>query len=89
MIVTADDGTDVARITVSIEVTAGPPNNVPVFSEGASATRTVARSAPAGTAIGQPVRATDADAGDTLNYSAGGDGRGVRSTSTRQTASSG
>ena len=68
VIVTADDGTDVARITVSIEVTAGPPNNVPVFSEGASATRTVARSAPAGTAIGQPVRATDADAGATLNY---------------------
>ena len=69
VIVTADDGTDVARITVSIEVTAGPPNNVPVFSEGASATRTVARSAAAGTAIGNPVRATDADSGDTLTYS--------------------
>ena len=68
VIVTADDGTDVARITVSIEVTAGPPNNVPVFSEGATATRSVARSAAAGTAIGQPVRATDADAGATLNY---------------------
>ena len=39
-----------------------------MFSEGASATRTVARSAAAGTAIGQPVRATDADAGATLNY---------------------
>ena len=68
VIVTADDGTDISRITVEIEVTAGPPNNVPVFSEGASATRTVARSAAAGTAIGQPVRATDADAGTTLNY---------------------
>ena len=42
---------------------------MPVFSEGASATRTVARSAAAGTAIGQPVRATDADSGDTLTYS--------------------
>ena len=72
VIVTADDGTEIARITVSIDVTAGPPNNVPVFSEGASATRTVARSAAAGTAIGRPVRATDADAGDTLTYSLGG-----------------
>ena len=68
VIVTADDGTDISRITVSIEVTAGPPNNVPVFSEGASATRTVARSAAAGTAIGNPVTATDSDAGTTLNY---------------------
>ena len=50
-------------------MTAGPPNNAPVFSEGASATRTVARSAAAGTAIGQPVTATDADAGTTLTYS--------------------
>ena len=66
--VVASDGTDSARITVTIEATAGPPNNLPVFSDGASATRSVARSAPAGTAIGQPVRATDADAGTTLNY---------------------
>ena len=66
--VAADDGTEFARITVAIEATTGPPNNLPVFSEGASATRTVARSAPAGTAIGQPVTATDADAGATLNY---------------------
>ena len=66
--VVADDTKDTESITVTITATAGPPNNVPVFSEGASATRTVARSAPAGTAIGQPVRATDADAGTTLNY---------------------
>ena len=67
--VVVSDTTDSARITVSIEVTAGPPNNVPVFSEGATATRSVARSAAAGTAIGQPVRATDRDAGDTVTYS--------------------
>ena len=67
--VAANDGTDTSLIEVSIEATAAPPNNVPVFSEGASATRTVARSAAAGTAIGQPVRATDADSGDTLTYS--------------------
>ena len=66
--VVADDGKDRALITVTIEATAGPPNNPPVFSEGASATRTVARSAAAGMAIGQPVRATDADAGTTLEY---------------------
>ena len=32
--VVADDGTDTTRIGVSIEVTAAPPNNPPVFSEG-------------------------------------------------------
>ena len=66
--VVASDGRDIARIAVSIEATTGPPNNVPVFSEGASATRSVARSAAAGTAIGQPVRAADADPGATVNY---------------------
>ena len=67
--VVASDGTDSARIQVTIEVTAAPPNNPPVFSEGASTTRSVASSAAAGTAIGQPVTATDADAGDTVTYS--------------------
>ena len=66
--VAADDGTDFARITVAIEATAAPPNNPPVFTEGTSATRSVSSSAPAGTAIGQPVTATDADAGTTLNH---------------------
>ena len=74
VVVTADDQTDISRITVQIEVTAGPPNNPPVFREGASATRSVARSATAGTAIGQPVTATDADAGTTLVYSLEGTG---------------
>ena len=67
--VAVDDGRDIARITVTITATAEPPNNPPVFSEGASATRSVARSAPAGTAVGDPVTATDADPGDTLTYS--------------------
>ena len=66
--VVADDGTDIARITVSIDATAAPPNNPPVFREGASATRTVSRSAPAGTRIGAPVTATDADTGTRLTY---------------------
>ncbi len=67
--VTASDGTDTTRIGVSIEVTAAPPNNSPVFSEGASTTRSVPGSAPAGTSIGRPVTATDADSGTTLTYS--------------------
>ena len=67
--VAADDGRDISRITVSINATAAPPNNPPVFSEGASATRSVPAGAPAGTSIGLPVAATDADQGDTPNYS--------------------
>ena len=67
--VAASDGIDSARITVTITATASPPNNPPVFREGTTAARSVARSAPAGTAVGDPVTATDADSGDTLTYS--------------------
>ena len=67
--VAADDGSDIARISVSINATAAPPNNPPVFTEGASAARSVSASAPAGTSIGAPLTATDADAGATLAYS--------------------
>ena len=67
--VAADDGMDIARIAVSIEAIAGPPNNPPVFTEGASAARTVSATAPAGTPIGAPLTATDADVGTTLTYS--------------------
>ena len=67
--VAADDGSDIARISVSINATAAPPNNPPVFREGASAARTVSATAPAGTSIGAPLTATDADAGATLAYS--------------------
>ena len=66
VIVAADDGRDIARITVSIEATAAPPNNAPVFSAGPRSF-TVRANAPAGTAIGS-VTATDAD-GDTVTYS--------------------
>ena len=67
--VAADDGTDSAEISVTITATAAPPNNPPVFTEGASAARTVSATAPAGTSIGAPLTATDADAGATLAYS--------------------
>ena len=68
--VAADDGTDIARITVSIEVTAAPPNNPPVFS-ASSTTRSVAENAAPGGNVGAPVTATDAD-DDTLTYTLGG-----------------
>ena len=69
VVVVADDTKDTARITVSIEATAAPPNTPPVFSEGASATRSVRDDATSGANVGSPVRATDADQGDTLTYS--------------------
>ena len=49
--------------------TARGANSPPVFTEGTSATRSVSASAPAGTLIGAPVTATDADSGATLTYS--------------------
>ena len=65
--VAVSDTKDTTRIDVTINATAAPPNNPPVFSS-ATATRSVRESASAGTAIGSPVTATDADAGDTLTY---------------------
>ena len=67
--VVASDGTDSSRIPVTITATSAPPNNPPVFTEGASTTRSVPGSAQAGTSIGRPVTATDADPGSTLTYS--------------------
>ena len=46
-------------------------NNAPVFTEGATATRSVAENTAAGMSIGTPVAATDADS-DTLTYTLGG-----------------
>ena len=44
------------------------PNRAPVFSEGATATRSVREDAASGAAIGSPVTATDADPGARLTY---------------------
>ena len=44
-------------------------NNTPAFTEGADTTRTIDENAVAGSDVGLPVTATDADAGDTLTYS--------------------
>ena len=60
------------------ETTAAPgANNPPVFREGASATRSVSASEPAGTNIGDPFTATDVDTDDTLTYSLEGTGCSV------------
>ena len=50
-----------------------PANRAPAFNEGTSASRMVAENSPAGTAVGNPVTATDRDR-DRLTYSiTGGD----------------
>ena len=49
-----------------------PGNKAPVFTEGDSATRSVAENTAAGVNIGTPVTATDADR-DMLTYTVGGD----------------
>ncbi len=47
-------------------------NSAPVFTDGASTTRSVAENTAAGQNIGDAVGATDADSGDSLTYSLGG-----------------
>ncbi len=71
-----DDGNGGRRvISVTINVTdvdetAG--NNAPTFTDGDSATRSVAENTASGRNIGNPIAATDADTGDTLTYTLGG-----------------
>ncbi|MDE0637747.1 MAG: cadherin domain-containing protein, partial [Candidatus Poribacteria bacterium] len=72
--ITVSDGSLTDSITVTIKVTdvdETPTNNAPVFSEGTSATRSVAENTASGTNIGNAVAATDAD-DDTLTYTLGG-----------------
>ena len=47
-------------------------NNAPEFAATEDGMRSVAENTAAGENIGDPVAATDADAGDTLNYTLGG-----------------
>ena len=63
---TVSDGEYPSTATVSVLIL--PVNDPPVFTDGATTTRSVASSAPAGTEVGSPVTATDVD-GDTLRYS--------------------
>ena len=72
--VTVSDSTDTATITVTINVTdidEAVVNIPPVFTEGSSATRSVAENTGSGVDIGSAVSATDDD-DDTLSYSLGG-----------------
>ena len=72
--ITASDGSLTDTISVRINVTdidEGPSNRAPVFTEGASTTRTIAENTAAGTNIGSAVSATDAD-DDTLTYTLSG-----------------
>ena len=59
-----------AVFTVASQVVA--TNSAPVFSDGASAARSVAENSDAETNVGDAVGATDIDTGDTLAYSLGG-----------------
>ena len=65
--VAASDTKTRAEITVTITITTAQPNTPPAFSSTV-ATRSVDENTPAGTDIGLPVSATDANAGDTLTY---------------------
>ena len=68
-----NSGTDTITVTINvINVVEGVANNAPVFTEGASTTRSIAENTVAGTNIGTAIGATDADTGDTLSYSLGG-----------------
>ncbi len=69
---TDGEPSDKSALAVSANPVRGAPGaRAPVFAEGASTTRSVARNTPAGENIGAPVRATDAD-NDSLSYSLGG-----------------
>ena len=69
-----DFGSDEQRTSASTDtVTAASTNNAPVFTPS-DVSRSIAENPDvAGQNIGDPVTATDADAGDTLTYALGGD----------------
>ncbi len=67
------DGSDSITVTINVtNVDETQPNNAPVFTDGASTTRSIPENTGSGQNIGTAVGATDADNGDTLTYSLGG-----------------
>ena len=69
--VSVSDGSLTDSITVTIDVT--DANDAPVFTDGATATRSIAENTAADTNIGAVVAATDVDVpADTLTYTLGG-----------------
>ena len=69
VVITASDGTLSDTITVTINITNA--NDVPVFTDGATTTRSIAENTAAGINIGTAIVATDEDK-DTLTYALGG-----------------
>ena len=69
--VTATDG-DTLSDTITVTITVTNVDEAPNFTEGSSATRSVAENTAADTNIGTAVAATDPDTGDTLTYTLGG-----------------
>ena len=59
-------------LPLDITIPAVANNNVPVFTDGDSTTRSIAENTDSGTNIGTAVAATDADTADTLTYHLGG-----------------
>ena len=71
VIITVSDGSLTDNIDVAIDVT-NVNEAAPVFTDGTTATRSVAENTASNTNIGDPVAATDADTGDVLVYTLGG-----------------
>ena len=69
--ITASDGNLTDSISVTINVTDVTENRAPTFTDGASATRSVAEKTASEQNIGIAIAATDAD-NDTLTYTLGG-----------------
>ena len=67
--ITASDGslTDTISVTINVTDVDESTNNIPVFTDGASTTRSIAENTTSGTNIGSPVSATDAN-DDLLTY---------------------
>ena len=72
VIAIVSDGHLTDSINITINVTDVYENNVPVFTEGESTSRSIAENTSAGENIGEPVIATDLDEEDVLTYTLGG-----------------
>ena len=68
----SDENNESDSISVTINITNDPtddtPNNPPMFTDGASTTRSITENMPGGTAVGSAISATDSDSSDTLTY---------------------
>ena len=72
---TASDGnggSDSITVTITVTDVLEQANAAPVFSDGASATRSIAENTAVGTNVGAAFTATDLDNGDTVSYSLDG-----------------